>query len=329
MAWTDAESILAEVGQSTDIGRVQLGARHVRDATRFRDLFGLDTSEPPDRAALEGCVIERTAITEEPLTGDRNLATETWTIRVIHGLTGRAGDEKRFNTRLDALWERFRGLKTVGSLQQLSAASTDTIEPVQFAGRTVYLGEVELEATDLVTITTPGPARPKVETAIAATREDYSDTSAQIASYLGDLDGIGRVYPERQWVTNREQAIDMLSIESAGAADSKRLIRQWQTFRRADEEQHGVGLRTLGLTRWALEGWHGWQDSHNTYGTFQAQIDTVRTRIRGLQTLGNRFNPTNTLSGPLQVTEIGGRMRADFLCHYADCEIGIEEVVYA
>ena len=323
---TTARAIAAELQAVPDRGHVHITEKHLRDRDRIKSLFAVDPNVPDEKAVLSGWTINRETVSEEWETTCTSYATETWVLRYYRGFEREHRAEPAFDTVIDATREQFRPLKSIGDLEILSAIRTAAIGTANLGGFLCHYAELELTAGERFYIPT-ADAPPDHYDSIATPRESTADVGEQLAGYIADL--TGRVHIGRRLITSRDDIITDLTVQADGLPIGQRDIRVWQVYRDNDAEDAGIALRVETDSAWKLQAAWQWSDAVESGLKFQDHIDAVRERIRGLQNLGNRVNPTLCESSPLQIHTIEGRMLGSNLVHYADCGIEISEVVHA
>lgn len=329
MPWADvAPAIAARLGTVTDVGRVHIGDRHLRDEARVGELMG--TPVPGQRDRIRGWRIIRTAIEEDVSavggsTVSENLAREKYVLRGLQGLADVESSERTFQELLDRVLESFRDVTTIGGAFVISGPTVDGVAYTDFGELTCHYAEISFVVQEYYSVT---PVSLPVKSPAASAREYYGDAAAQLALYLSTVSGSGHVHAARPFGIDGADRESLFLVPSADDP-TMREVRAWRVFRDGNAEGRGLGNLVDGESAWKVGAWRSWVDAKDTYDDFQRHIDAARAVIRGLPNLGNVDNPTLCLSSPLQVGEIGARMLMDLLTHYADCSIAVEEVVHA
>lgn len=335
MSWAiTAPAIAAQLAtvvpaDGSPLGPIYVGDRHLRDQARFVSLF--TTEDWGKRKLVRGWRVARVAIEERWFSNLRTMARERYVLRAVQAVTRTATDlvesGKSFQALLDSAWQVFRDVYTLGSTALVvEAQKTPGIEFLMFGDILCHYAEIEITATEYYTI---GSVTQPVSTAsTATTRAGYVATAEQLAAYLALASGAGNVFIERPDITD-EAARDSFLVASDDDVDLRKPVRAWRVFRRADGESRGIAQRVEGRASWMLNNSRSWVDALDSYDAFQQHIDAARDVFRGVGCLGNTANVTQALSSPLQFPELGARMVADVLCHFADGALEVREVAHA
>lgn len=334
MSWaTTAPAIASVLSTVEGAGPVYTGDLHIRDRSRFRQLFSWAIGQPGDREKLRGWRIVRDRIEERAgivagfPTQSRSAAREHYSLLCMQGLTSTPGSERDFQELLDRALAKFRTQTSLGSALSFDCGKVVGAGNKMIAGVLCHYAEIDLAVEEVYTIPTVTP-QPASNSHSASARSSYSAAALQIATYLSSVADTGQVHPERP-VTNDEAGFlaTMAIVDPLDA--TKRRIAVWRIYRDANAEERGIGQRIEADADWRIIGSYQWSDSDTTYDAVQRYVDAVREKFRGLWGLGHPINPTMAVSGPLQIPEIGGRMFGNKLVHWADCRLPVEEVIHA
>jgi hypothetical protein len=339
MPWTDTGAALKGLleavvpSDGTPLGTVYLGDKHVRDWARIKALF--TTPESGKRDLVRGWRIVRESISEKWWSVERTQAVERYVILAIQGLTGDDAGEgpiesaRSFQRVLDDVRLALEPVTAFSDDVELSGPNVQGIGFEEFSDVTCHVARIEIDVTELYTIV---PQSEPAGTAwTAATRARYDDVAQQILAYL-DLAGAdaGNTYFERPFSGSPPTIERRATLFEPAVSDEpgQRRMRAWQVFRGSDNADRQLANRVSAAIAWSMLHHRAWKDDEDSYDATQQHVDQVRAIFRGVGSLGNPANPTQSLNAPLQIKEIGARSFMSVLAHFVGAELPIEEVAH-
>lgn len=135
------------------------------------------------------------------------------------------------------------------------------------------------------------------------------------------------VYDYERWAKNWSDVISLFKT-------TNNLIHSWMVSRRQVVRNRVTHCEIEVCHIYTIRGVYGLNDGDATEKTFQGYIDTLVSEFDDDETLGGVCDTTNPDFGPmagsvgLQINEIGHRMFANILCHYAEGSLGAIELIY-
>ena len=145
-----------------------------------------------------------------------------------------------------------------------------------------------------------------------------SDIITAVETILSGVPSVGNVYSYRRW------AADDASFASLFVSDG--IILAWTITRESTEtddfEQGSHDHHSI-----IMRGWMGVKDAANTEATFQNLVETVRTTFQTNRTLYLDGVENAEFSERIKVRKVDYVKYGQYLCHYAELELKVTDVV--
>ena len=138
------------------------------------------------------------------------------------------------------------------------------------------------------------------------------------ATILGAVEDVGKVYSYRRW------AADEASFKNLFVTDGQ--ILAWTITRESTEaEDFDGGSRDYHAI--VIRGWMATKDADATETTFQNLVEDVRAAFQANRNLEVGSVANAEFSGRMKVRKVDYVTYGQFLCHYAELELKVTDLV--
>jgi hypothetical protein len=148
----------------------------------------------------------------------------------------------------------------------------------------------------------------------------------RIKTVLEGVAGIDIVHDYERFAKNWNEILTLFKTAEG-------TYHAWTISRKTSVQRQVTTCQIERCHIFVVRGIYGLNDEAGTEITFQDLIENVSAAFNQDETLGNTCATTHPDWGPmsgavgLQIDEVGHRMFGNVLCHYAECRLGVIEIL--
>jgi hypothetical protein len=145
-----------------------------------------------------------------------------------------------------------------------------------------------------------------------------ADIITAVETILSGVTGVGNVYSYRRWAADDASFANLFVNNGIILAWTiTRESTETDDFEQGSHDHHAIIIR----------GWMGVKDLANTEATFQALVETVRAAFHTNRTFYLANVENAEWSERMKVRKVDYVKYGQYLCHYAELELKVTDVV--